>query len=163
MAKFWIPGQVKTRLAREIGDQAAALIHRLFTLHLGEQLSLAADYRHVFTAPDQECGNMQAAIGERWIAVPQGNGDLGMRMSRAFQCLLGLGNPLDHNPVVLVFSCTKQVIDDLGLGCGYLGIREDIDTVECLHRLLLSDDLDQELRASIRLLLNPAMNPSQPL
>jgi len=227
MAKYWMPGQVKTRLACDVGDQAAALIHRQFTIHLAGQLSLAADFRHVFASPDQECGKMQAAVGESWVAVPQGNGDLGMRMLRAFKhmfasgkasvpsqvILIGADLPtltsvdldlafagLDENEVVLgpaadggyyliglrgpwrsdfqrlfdampwstsdVLSRTKQVIEDLGLDCGYLGIREDIDTVDCLHRFLLSNETDQELRASIRALLDPAiphpaMNPTQ--
>jgi len=229
LAKYWLPGQVKTRLACDVGDQAAALIHRQFTIHLAGQLSLAADFRYVFVSPDQECSKMQAAVGESWVAVPQGNGDLGMRMSRAFKhmfasgktsapsqvVLIGADLPtitsvdldlafaeLDENEVVLgpaadggyyliglrgpwrsdfqrLFDAmpwstsdllfrTKQVIDDLGFRCGYLGIREDIDTVDCLHRLLRSDETDQALRASIRALLDPAipspaMNPSQPL
>ena len=224
MAKYWTPGLAKTRLARGSSDVAAALIHRQFTLHLGEQLSLAGDFRYVFTAPDDACEKMQAALGSHWIAVPQGQGDLGIRMQRAFQflhtaadqsgqtqaILIGADLPtltcgdmdavfasLLQNDVVLgpaadggyyliglrgpwrrdyehlfesipwstgdVFSQTRQIIGKLGLTCGHLGVREDVDTVECLHRLQLSDEIDQPLKDSIRSILDQAMNPSQPL
>jgi rSAM/selenodomain-associated transferase 1 len=220
MAKHWIPGQVKTRLARDTSDYTAAQIHRRFTLQLGEQLSATGDLRYIFTSPDEACGEMQASLGRNWIAAPQGGGDLGMRMARAFQYLFASGNPLPsrviligadlptltpgdlqaafaellQNDVVLgpatdggyyliglrgpwrsefgrlfeaipwstddVFSITQRLTRNLGLTCSCLGIREDIDTVECLHRLLISDSIEQSLRDSIHALLDPAINPN---
>jgi uncharacterized protein len=88
MAKYWAAGKVKTRLARDIGDVAAAELHRCFTERLTSQLASTADGRSIFVSPDEACGVMRDALDTRWEAVPQGEGDLGERMTRAFQCLL---------------------------------------------------------------------------
>ncbi|MGV3484327.1 MAG: TIGR04282 family arsenosugar biosynthesis glycosyltransferase, partial [Planctomycetaceae bacterium] len=101
-SKYWHVGQVKTRLARDIGADAAAHIHRLWTLHLTQRL-LAPDYKCIlFTTPDSDCPRMQAAVGDRWSVRPQGPGDLGQRMANAFQATMNLATATSRTDVVLV-------------------------------------------------------------
>ncbi len=88
LSKFWIPGEVKTRLAQHVGPEVAASIHQHFTLYLTRELSTIADFRYVFTAPDDRCPQMQVAVGSAWSTVPQGHGDLGIRMARALRSML---------------------------------------------------------------------------
>lgn len=87
MAKFWQPGRVKTRLAAEIGFDAAAALHELFTRRLTESLETVAAQRQLRTSPDDCCEAMARAIPRDWQIVEQGDGDLGQRMWRGFgQC-----------------------------------------------------------------------------
>ena len=104
IAKYWIAGQVKTRLARDLGNQAAAQIQQEFTLHLAQSLARAADDRYVFTAPDSACDDMQIAIGQAWKARPQGAGDLGQRISSAFQFLMNQASSARPVNAVLIGS-----------------------------------------------------------
>lgn len=88
MAKQPVPGRVKTRLARHIGDAAAAALARAFlcdTLALGQELAgfaLALSY-----AGDMEHLPVDARGFQLW---PQANGDLGARMEHALQRGLSL-------------------------------------------------------------------------
>lgn len=215
MAKDWIPGQVKTRLARDTGDLAASEIHKHFTLRLGKRLAKVADYRCVFVSPDDACERMQTAIAPDWLALPQHDGDLGYRMKHAFQTLFLKCDPANASQVVLigadlptlsaaeldmafasldahdvvlgpamdggyyaiglrgpwraayeglfeaiawsteqVFEQTKQVIQNAGLNLAVLGMREDIDTLESLHRLLQADATEPELKSEIQSVLS---------
>jgi uncharacterized protein len=88
MAKYWLAGRVKTRLAEGCNVQIAAEIHELSTRHLLENLRNVADSRTVLTSPDHHCEDMRLAARHDWIVAPQGDGDLGLRMSRAFQSLM---------------------------------------------------------------------------
>jgi len=90
-AKAPIPGQVKTRLIPALGEQGAAALHRALVVHALEtavgagigpvQLWCAPDARHPFFA---ECGRRYGVT-----LIAQGEGDLGARMQRAFEKLLG--------------------------------------------------------------------------
>ncbi len=78
------PGNVKTRLAREIGDDLAAALYRCFILDLADTVGkLPQDV--VFCHAPKDCGNMfRAWLGEGFDFVPQADGDLGERMKQAF-------------------------------------------------------------------------------
>ncbi|MEM9063415.1 MAG: TIGR04282 family arsenosugar biosynthesis glycosyltransferase [Pseudomonadota bacterium] len=88
------PGQVKTRLGREIGMTTAAQWFRVQTADLIRRLSRDRRWRTVLClAPDPAISTRAFPPGpRRW---PQGAGDLGERMHRA----LGRSMP---GPVVLV-------------------------------------------------------------
>lgn len=84
--KFPEAGKVKTRLARSIGDAEAARIYRRLAEETVERMRPAADKSLeiviVYDPPDRE------AETKRWIRgpfkyIPQGEGDLGQRMSQA--------------------------------------------------------------------------------
>lgn len=222
ISKYWISGNVKTRLASDLGFDAAASIQRQFMIHLSERLAAVADDRTIFTSPDNACGNMQAAAGERWLVRPQGTGDLGKRMQRAFESLMtppgsmrctdailvgGDLPTLTHAELMVAFARlrqadivlgpasdggyyliglrgpwrddysrlfesipwssetvlaqTRQRIGDIGLLPSFLDMREDIDTLPALERMLASQTTDATLRDSIRPLLRPRSAPCE--
>lgn len=78
------PGQVKTRLARTLGAEAAAAAYvRLLRATL-ERIAELPDVRLCF-APDEAVGEIAPFCRPHWTVAPQGDGDLGRRMRRAFQ------------------------------------------------------------------------------
>lgn len=86
MAKYWTPGQVKTRLGATIGMDPAASLHRHFTLHLCKNLARFADVRELCLTPQRRLADATAALravdlADRWPVTPQGAGDLGQRIS----------------------------------------------------------------------------------
>ncbi|WP_372716931.1 TIGR04282 family arsenosugar biosynthesis glycosyltransferase [Novipirellula sp.] len=95
MAKYWTAGNVKTRLGRSIGMQAAAEIHREFVLRLCKQLAEVRDHRVLSIAPDSASARFREQLAreqlasDTWEITPQGDGDLGDRMSRFFRSQLG--------------------------------------------------------------------------
>jgi uncharacterized protein len=90
-------GRVKRRLAAEIGALAALRFHRAVTAHLLRRVARDRRWRcWLALTPDR------AAAGPRFWRVPcrrlpQGHGDLGRRMARAFR-------RLPPGPVVLIGS-----------------------------------------------------------
>ncbi len=91
MAKYWQPGQVKTRLAAKIGFDAAASLHELFTRRLAQSLDQVGDCRQMRVAPDTRCGEMADAISSNWTIAVQRDGDLGRRMWRGFSDCFAAG------------------------------------------------------------------------
>src|SRR5687767_13284536 len=88
-AKYWEPGQVKTRLAESIGAAAAAEIHRLFLQSLLARAGPCAGARVLaFTPPLRESAFRDLA-GDDWQLMPQVEGDLGERMAAFFNFALG--------------------------------------------------------------------------
>jgi len=77
------PGLVKTRLAREMGEQAATAIYR--TLAEEQWRRIPANWRAEvhFTPRDAET-EMRAWLGERGTFRPQSEGDLGARLATGF-------------------------------------------------------------------------------
>lgn len=90
-AKFWAPGQVKTRLAASIGDQPAALLHHAFVETLLERFGRLADRRTIVYAPSERAEEFAAAAGASWDIAPQGEGDLGRRMQAWFEGAFAAG------------------------------------------------------------------------
>ncbi len=88
MAKYWEPGQSKTRLGTTIGDERAAELSRRFLVHLLRNLRQQGDVRTLVFAPDDRAEAFRQlcndpAIGQGlWGIEPQGIGDLGARMER---------------------------------------------------------------------------------
>ena len=93
-AKFWRPGKVKTRLAVDIGADAASRLYRNFLETLLCRLESAAARREVVYAPSDARSAfetlVQTTVSSRreprlaWQLTPQCQGDLGERMRSYF-------------------------------------------------------------------------------
>lgn len=82
------PGAVKTRLAQSIGPEAACQAYIEMCRSVLETLR---DFNRVqirFT-PDDAHQEIQQLLQPGWNSAPQGNGNLGDRMERAFQETVG--------------------------------------------------------------------------
>ena len=88
MTKYWIAGQVKTRLGSSIGTQRAARIHQLFVTHLVQTLADAADSRQIVLWPSDRSDDLARQLPANWLVGQQGEGDLGARMGRWFREVL---------------------------------------------------------------------------
>lgn len=85
LAKVPLPGTCKTRLAASIGDEAAARVAEAFlreTLSLGEQANWDSELHF---APAGEAERAVRLAPPEWRVWPQTAGDLGSRMTRAFE------------------------------------------------------------------------------
>ena len=108
-AKYWCAGQVKTRLAQAIGDQAAAQVYRVFLISQCHQLGGIGDSMLVYSPFDRldefrEFLSSQP-FGEHWELLPQVEGDLGTRMQEFFRVAMDSG----YSRVVLVGSDTPTL------------------------------------------------------
>jgi rSAM/selenodomain-associated transferase 1 len=87
LARYWTPGQVKTRLAATVGPHAAADIHRAFVETLLARLADVGGRRVVACTPDERVADFARLAGNRWQVVAQPAGDLGERLRVLFaQC-----------------------------------------------------------------------------
>jgi rSAM/selenodomain-associated transferase 1 len=77
------PGQVKTRLAKNIGAEAACAAYRQLTETVLDRVSpqSSAQLRY---APDDAFAEIQPWLRPGWEAAAQGPGDLGERLHAAF-------------------------------------------------------------------------------
>lgn len=88
-AKHWTPGEVKTRLAEDVGREAAAEVARLCLAVLLGRLA-RIDCRRVLGFTPAERAPEFAQLADRyaepesWILWPQTSGDLGRRMGDYF-------------------------------------------------------------------------------
>jgi rSAM/selenodomain-associated transferase 1 len=86
--KYPEPGRVKTRLARTLGPERAAEVHRLLVAEVLRRLPPGVELQVWFDPPDQE-GDVRAWLdgavpaGTRYH--PQSAGDLGRRLTAAFR------------------------------------------------------------------------------
>lgn len=79
-AKFWEPGQVKTRLGATIGAEAAAHVYRAMLDATLARMTGIAD-RHVLAySPEERHAEFAAVIPAPWELVPQRCEELGNRL-----------------------------------------------------------------------------------
>ena len=78
------PGSVKTRLAKSIGPEAACQAYMEMSRSVLETLRGFNRVQLRFT-PDDAKSEIQSLLQPGWSSAPQGSGDLGERMKRAFQ------------------------------------------------------------------------------
>jgi len=104
-----IPGRVKTRLARDIGDAAACSIYRRLADHTVDQIQAGGFPLALFFDGDEELlpGNWKQHAR---LCIRQQGDDLGQRMAAAFCCLFTEG----MKQVVLIGS------DIPGIDASYL-------------------------------------------
>jgi len=95
-AKYWEPGQVKTRLAKTIGNEAAAKIHFCLLEYLLNRLCERNDraerkrqntlVRQILcVSPARNGDEFKKLSGGKWKIEFQSDGDLGMRMRNFFE------------------------------------------------------------------------------
>jgi rSAM/selenodomain-associated transferase 1 len=77
------PGLVKTRIAETAGNERACAIYRQLVDHVLANIGLIRDVQLRF-APDDGREEIQHWLRDGWSAQPQGPGDLGERLCRAF-------------------------------------------------------------------------------
>lgn len=87
-ARFWEPGQVKTRLAATVGAECAATVQRMFLQTLLRRFAAIAEARLLLATPDDRQAAFRELASADWEIAPQGAGNLGQRMQRYFE--LGL-------------------------------------------------------------------------
>ena len=99
------PGYVKTRLAKEIGDIGAATAYRQLCDTLFSKLHSVRRVQLRFT-PDEAKPEILHWLNDHWEAKPQGEGDLGERMDRAFE-------EADGPAIIIGSDCPYLEIADL--------------------------------------------------
>ena len=109
MAKYWTSGRVKTRLGENVGLERAAAIHRMFVLHLADNLETAAEKRVMVVDPEPKIDLFREAIGDNWTFTPQSNGDLGQRMSRWFSS----GLATSSHAILIGADCPLIAAEDI--------------------------------------------------
>jgi rSAM/selenodomain-associated transferase 1 len=86
------PGRVKTRLAAEVGDELAARVQRAFLDDLGALGEGRPGLERVLCcAPSVEHEAFEALGARGWRRWPQGEGDLGERLTRLLRRALDKG------------------------------------------------------------------------
>jgi len=90
-AKHWTPGEVKTRLAKDIGAAAAAQLHWAFLATLLRRLRRCGDRRVLVYSPADCERDFADLAGESWTCLPQADGDLGERLAAYFEQALARG------------------------------------------------------------------------
>jgi rSAM/selenodomain-associated transferase 1 len=99
MAKVPVAGQVKTRLAREIGTVDATMFYRVAMRNVIARLARQPFWRTVLIV-DPDSGTMSRMLPPGAARAGQGRGDLGQRMQRPMRflppgpvCLIGTDVP----------------------------------------------------------------------
>jgi len=83
-AKFWQPGEVKTRLASRWGAIAASQLYRGFLAATIHRFASLADRRVLAFTPVERRNEFAELAAGRWQLEPQSAGDLGERMRNYF-------------------------------------------------------------------------------
>jgi rSAM/selenodomain-associated transferase 1 len=84
------PGAVKTRLAADIGEDAACEAYKIMLQTVLERVSLLRNVQLRFS-PDDAGSEMKPWTRTGWSVAPQGGGDLGERLRRAFSDAFAAG------------------------------------------------------------------------
>lgn len=128
-AKYWQPGQVKTRLAKSIGEERAAAVYCQFICALLERLDGCCKRRWLACTPSDQIGQFEGILPEGWQLESQVDGDLGQRMRSFFErrfaegCrrIVLLGSDSPHVPRQYV----RQAFDQLQSHDVVIGPTED--------------------------------------
>ncbi len=83
--KFPEAGQVKTRLARDIGDAHAVELYRCFILDMLDSFAQLPQQVFICYAPEEAEQQFKEWLGETYLYMPQAGRDLGTRMRNSFQ------------------------------------------------------------------------------
>lgn len=80
-----VPGRVKTRLAARLGAERACRLYEAMLEDLAGQLTPGEGFEPVLAHADPQAGPaLRRIFASPWRLVPQGDGDLGARLARAF-------------------------------------------------------------------------------
>ena len=119
-ARYPESGRVKTRLIPSLGAEGAAALHRRLVLRTLRTASAAcrvanADLEIYFDGGSEKA--MQHWLGDGWRYRPQGDGDLGQRMARAFENSFQEGSTAT---VVIGSDCPALIADLVIAAFGHL-------------------------------------------
>jgi rSAM/selenodomain-associated transferase 1 len=89
--KFPEKGQVKTRLARDIGNEHAIELYKCFILDIVETLSTLSQSACICYAPEDSGGAFRDWLGDNFLYAPQQGENLGARMKHSFQQIFQQG------------------------------------------------------------------------
>ena len=92
-ARWWADGPVKTRLAAEIGAEAARTVYRSLAETAWAGLADPRLERHLWVTPAERLAETSAWLQGAARVAPQPEADLGQRMAVAFQTALAGGAP----------------------------------------------------------------------
>jgi len=113
MTKYWIAGRVKTRLAKAMGAEIAARLHREFTMQLCKNLAECGDRRILCLDPLSKKNEVKRelnrrGVSQKWEVEGQSNGDLGSRIDDWFNSQ-ARKNPSGNGASILIGSDTPSV------------------------------------------------------
>ncbi len=134
-AKYWEPGQVKTRLAADVGELAACRIYEAFVRHLLDKLGQAADSRSLAFSPSDRAAEFANAAGHQWLTQPQSNGDLGTRMAAFFDSCWDTSQPGERTRDPASQTVKRVVL--VGTDCPHL----TNDLVDAAFAMLAENDI----------------------
>lgn len=113
-------GTVKTRLAASLGARAALAAHCALVETLFTQLAALAGVEVRFT-PDEALAEITTWLAPAWTARPQGPGDLGARLQRAFREHFTAGA---SRVVVIGSDCPDITVGDIQAAWAALSERD---------------------------------------
>ncbi len=106
MSRYWRPGQTKSRLAKTVGNELAAELHRVSLLTVLDRFAHAADRCVLALWPPKDLHLVATAASQRgWRSVGQVPGDLGAKMSEQFRAAFAAGN----DRVVMIGADSPQL------------------------------------------------------
>jgi rSAM/selenodomain-associated transferase 1 len=91
MVKYPMRGQVKSRLARDIGDNHAMVLYKLFVEDMVKTLREADIFFRVAYAPESAFKLFREWLGEESHYLPQIGDGLGQRLMSAFEGAFAMG------------------------------------------------------------------------
>ena len=106
------PGTTKTRMIPKLGEEGAAELQRQMTEHIVSRVTKFTGLHSTSVEVRFEGGNrhlMAAWLGTGFDYSPQGNGDIGIRMSRAFEDGFGSG----YESVMIIGSDIPDITSDI--------------------------------------------------
>lgn len=84
-ARAPVPGSVKTRLAGVLAPEGAARLYRAFLEDAARVYAGSAWTAVLYADPDPDDASLASIFGEHWRREAQGPGDLGSRLTTAFE------------------------------------------------------------------------------
>jgi len=116
-AKYWEPGKVKTRLARDTNHEFAASVYRQFIQATLETAAGIAQRSVLAFTPTDQYAEFAQCLPADWTMVAQATGDLGERMHAYFadahahqiEKVVLIGSDSPHLPAVLLRQAFEQL------------------------------------------------------
>jgi rSAM/selenodomain-associated transferase 1 len=116
-AKYWEPGQVKTRLARDTNHEFAASVYRQFIQATLETATGIAERSVLAFTPTDQYTEFAQCLPAGWTMVAQTTGDLGERMHAYFvdahahqiEKIVLIGSDSPHVPAALLRQAFEQL------------------------------------------------------
>ncbi|MBI4805999.1 MAG: TIGR04282 family arsenosugar biosynthesis glycosyltransferase [Desulfovibrio sp.] len=78
-------GRVKTRLARDVGDEAALALYKAFVQDMLQALDGCGADIMLWVEPAEDVESVRDWLGNELVCLPQPEGDLGVKMDYAFK------------------------------------------------------------------------------